>query len=147
MMNVNEILTNLWLGDIIDSKNSKFIHKVDIIINCTKNLPFCDKNKKCIRINVEDNLQEKEINALYHYFEPISKYVHSMLRKGKVILVHCYAGKQRSASIVCAYLMKYLNLDLNEAKYLISTKRKHIFTPLPNFEKVLVLYENELKNK
>ena len=48
MVQANEILSNLWLGDIRDSKNIEFINSMDIIINCTKNLPFINKKKKML---------------------------------------------------------------------------------------------------
>ena len=147
MHNANEIITNLWLGDIRDSRNKNFINNMDIIINCTKDLPFIDENKKCIRVRVEDNLEKQEIENLYKYFEPISQLLHSSLKKGKKIFVHCYAGKQRSATIICAYIMTYLNLSFKDSFQLIKSKRKHIFTPYANFINALILYENKLMEK
>ena len=61
----------------------------------------------------------------------------------KTIFVHCYAGKQRSATIVCAYIMKYLNLSYKEATKLMKTKRIVVFTPLPNFDSALRLFEEK----
>lgn len=142
----NEIITNLWLGDIRDSRNAEFINSIDVIINCTKNLPFQNDKKKCIRVSVEDNLERDEIVALYKYLEPITKFIHVQLLNDKKVFVHCYAGKQRSASIVCAYLMKFLDLTYPESTALIKTKRYHIFTPLPNFDAALKIWEKN-KNK
>ena len=31
-----EIITNLWLGNIIDSRNIEFLNMIDVVINCTK---------------------------------------------------------------------------------------------------------------
>ncbi len=137
----NEILTNLWLGDIRDSRNKEFINNVDIIINCSTNIPFLDDTKICKRISVEDNLEKKEIANLYKYLDNSVKFIHSELKKSKIIFIHCYAGKQRSASVICAYIMWSNNLTYEQAKEFLETKRKHIFTPLTNFKAALILYQ------
>mgnify|MGYP001165271342 CR=1 FL=1 len=142
----NEIITNLWLGDIRDSRNTEFINSIDVIINCTKNLPFQNDKKKCIRVSVEDNLEKDEIVALYKYLDPITKFIHVQLLNDKKVFVHCYAGKQRSASVICGYLMKFLDLSYTQSTQLIKTKRYHIFTPLPNFDAALKIWEKN-KNK
>jgi protein-tyrosine phosphatase len=143
----NEIIPNLWLGNIIDSKNDEFIKDMDIIINCSKDIPFQNPNKKNIRIFVEDNLEKVEIINLYRHLDKITKYMHTNLINGKKILVHCYAGKQRSASIVVAYLMRVCNIPLTHAIELLKSKRIIVFNPLCNFEGALKLFEENLKNK
>ena len=143
----NEIFTNLWLGDIRDSRNTEFINSIDVIINCTKNLPFINNKKKCIRVSVDDNLEKEEIVALYKYLEPITKFIHVQLVANKKVFVHCYAGKQRSASVVCGYLMKFMGLTYKEATSLIKSKRYHIFTPLPNFDAALKIWEKNISKK
>lgn len=143
----NEIFTNLWLGDIRDSRNSEFINSIDVVINCTKNLPFINNSKKSIRVSVEDNLEKEEIASLYKYLEPITKFIHVQLVNNKKVFVHCYAGKQRSASVVCAYLMKFMELSYKESTELIKSKRYHIFTPLPNFDAALRIWEKNITKK
>jgi len=143
----NEIFTNLWLGDIRDSRNSEFINSIDVVINCTKNLPFINNSKKSIRVSVEDNLEKEEIASLYKYLEPITKFIHVQLVNNKKVFVHCYAGKQRSASVVCAYLMKFMDLSYKESTGLIKSKRYHIFTPLPNFDAALRIWEKNITKK
>ena len=39
------------------------------------------------------------------------------------ILVHCYMGSSRSASIILAYLIKYYHLTLEDALKLLKEKR------------------------
>lgn len=143
----NEIFTNLWLGDIRDSRNTEFINSIDVVINCTKNLPFINDKKKCIRVSVDDNLEKEEIVSLYKYLEPITKFIHVQLVNNKKVFVHCYAGKQRSASVVCGYLMKFMDLTYKEATNLIKSKRYHIFTPLPNFDAALKIWEKNISKK
>tara|TARA_B100000925_G_C21944001_1_gene445889 strand:+ start:369 stop:809 length:441 start_codon:yes stop_codon:yes gene_type:complete len=142
-----EIITNLWLGNIIDSRNIEFLKSIDVVVNCTKNLPFNHNLNKQIRICVDDNLEKQEIVNMYKYLDNITDTINGLLTKGKTIFVHCYAGKQRSATVICAYLMKYLKLGYSESKELIRTKRMIVFTPLTNFDAALKLFEMNLDKK
>tara|TARA_B100001029_G_C14738839_1_gene274381 strand:+ start:85 stop:534 length:450 start_codon:yes stop_codon:yes gene_type:complete len=141
----SEIITKFWLGNIIDSRNIEFLNNIDVVINCTKNLPFNNEKNKHIRIKVDDNLEKEEIVNMYKYLNNTTDYINDLLTKGKSIFVHCYAGKQRSATVVCAYLMKYMSLTYDQATELVRSKRLIIFTPLPNFDAALKLFEINLK--
>lgn len=141
-MSVTEIVPNLWLGNVQDSLDSVFISNIDIVINCTKDLKFLDESKKCIRIPIEDNLEEVEIQNLYSYLSKITEYIYNNLRQGRRVFVHCFAGKQRSASVIIAYIMRYYRLDLNKAIELVKSKRMIIFTPQCNFERALIEFYN-----
>lgn len=143
-MSACEIITDLWLGNIRDSRNAEFINKVDVVINCSKKIPFLNNKKKCIRIPVDDNLEKTEIMNMYRFFPKITDIIHSYLTKNKIVFVHCYAGKQRSASIVVAYLMKYLRISLKNSIKLLESKRAIVFKPLVNFENALLLFQTDL---
>ena len=115
----NEILSGLWLGNILDAKNKEFINSLDMVINRSKDIPFLSKNTKNIRIPIDDNLEEKEIKNLFKFLPKVTSYIHSVLNNNNNILVHCYAGKQRSASVIVAYLIRYLNISLEKAILLV----------------------------
>ena len=141
---VNEIITNLWLGNIIDSKNMEFLDTIDVVINCSKNIPFNNEKNTQVRIKVDDNLEKQEIVNMYKYLDAITEFIHKSLKSSKRVFVHCYAGKQRSATVICAYIMKYLGFSYSEATELVQKKRLIIFTPLPNFDGALKLFEMKL---
>lgn len=145
-MNVCEILPNLWLGNIKIAQTLIFFtdHKIKCVINCSKDIPFYNEKCKNVRVSVHDNLEKKEINRLYDYFDTCSDFIHRHLSDNKPILVHCYAGKQRSASIILAYLMKYAKISLYDGVSLIQSKRFQAFTPGINFLSSLEKYENYL---
>ena len=42
------------------------------------------------------------------------------------LLVHCQMGKSRSVAIVIAYLMKYMDMKLNDAYMYVKRIRKYI---------------------
>lgn len=140
-----QILNGLWLGNIIDSKNLEFLEGIDIIINASTDIPFVSNKTKNIRVNVKDNLEKEQIIKLYTYLDNITEFIYNSLMDNKKIFVHCYAGKQRSATIVCAYIMKYLNLSYKSSTELMKSKRVVVFTPLPNFDDALRLFEDKLK--
>lgn len=140
-----QILNGLWLGNIIDSKNLEFLEEIDIIINASTDIPFVSNKTKNIRVSVKDNLEKEQIIKLYTYLDNITEFIYNSLMDNKKIFVHCYAGKQRSATIVCAYIMKYLNLSYKSTTELMKSKRVVVFTPLPNFDDALRLFEDKLK--
>lgn len=148
-MNVCEILPNLWLGNIKIAQTLSFYsdHNVDCVINCSKDLPFYNEKCKNIRVSVHDNLKKEEIERLFDYFDTCSDFINIHLKQNSTILVHCYAGKQRSASIILAYLMKYANINLYDGVNLIQSKRFQAFTPGINFISSLEKYEKYIKNK
>jgi protein-tyrosine phosphatase len=49
-----------------------------------------------------------------------------MHRKITSVLVHCYAGVSRSASVCIAYLMKKFNWSLEKSLWFIKSKRRFV---------------------
>jgi len=137
----NEVLPGLWLGNIIDSQNKGFLKKIDVVINCSKDIAFSVPYTNNIRIPIEDDLQKTEMVKLYTMLPDITRKMHDYLANNKTILIHCYAGKQRSAAVIVAYCIRYLDLSLNDAVILLKTRRKIVFTPFLNFKSALVLFE------
>ena len=139
----NEILSGLWLGNITDAKNLQFINTMDIVINCSKTIPFKSKGTRNVRVGVDDNLEPIEIKNLYLLLPKITEFIHSSLKKNEIIFVHCHAGIQRSASVIVAYLIRYLNISLTKAIRLVRTKRNIVFTPCINFKTSLIKFEKD----
>jgi len=102
-MSVHEIVPGLWLGDYSVSQSRTFHKQIGIgsVYNITKTIPFLKKsNQKHIRVPVDDNLKREEIVNLGNWgFETIVR-IDKDIRNGKQVLVHCHAGRQRSAAIV-----------------------------------------------
>ena len=147
--NATEILPGLWLGDLQASIDSNFLldKQIQCVINCTDNHPFTDDPIVLIkhRLAVKDNLELEEIAKLYQSLDDLC----DMIKQNLLVynmLIHCYAGKQRSASIIIAYLMKYGKMDLSLAIFAVKSKKPDVFEPGFNFEPALKLYESKLKN-
>ena len=150
-MNVCEILSNLWVGnkEISMDKNFLKLHDINIVINCTPDLPFRLKNIKNIRIPLNDNLEKKDAIQFYRLIDKILKIIHKNLYKCNNILVHCYGGKQRSCSVICAYLIKYGKMSYKDSINAIKSKYTNAFNPCVNLDHVLKLLEkrkNDVNN-
>jgi len=168
-ISVDQIIPRLWLGNYKAALNNNFIsqNKIDLIINCTPNIPFIHnlnnkyKDLETFRIPVYDSLLEKDIILMEQYFKII---IPLLLRKytieKKNILIHCHAGKQRSAILTAALLKvlldhNYINIKeipkqtskykqfINIFNYMLSKRPKVFSYGLRiNFEKTYFRYFN-----
>ena len=96
-------------------------------------------------------LSDDPATQLSPFFESAFEFIKEGIENGQGVLVHCYAGQSRSASIVIAYLMKEKSLTLDESLKLLREKRPCVcpnmgfFVQLRSFEKKLI-QQKEPKN-
>jgi protein-tyrosine phosphatase len=57
--------------------------------------------------------------------------------KGMPVLVHCHAGRQRSAAVIAAYIMKFEGLSLVATLEHMKSRKRDVFFPEANFWPVL----------
>jgi hypothetical protein len=148
--NEDLIIPGLWLGNIETAQDKHFMSKnnIKLIINCSNDIPnYFNNTIKTIRIPVDDSLKEKDFVIMSKYIPSIIEIIYDNLYRGNNVLVHCFAGMQRSACIVCAFLMYYFHLNTYESITYIKSKRTIAFTPYVNFLKSLIIFENYIKNK
>jgi hypothetical protein len=143
---MTEILPNLFLGNMDYSLNIGFIqlNKINCVINCTINKPFLDCIKYKYRIPIKDDKTDTEAYLLYLILDKVVEIIKQHIYKNDIILVHCYAGKQRSVSCILAFLMKYGNMNLDIALKLLKARYPIAGEPQLNFYKSLKYYENKL---
>ena len=77
------------------------------------------------------------------YFKETADFIQSAINGGGQVLVHCFAGVSRSASIVIAYLMRYHLMTFSQAFIHVKDKRP-IINPNPGFVGQLRRYETWL---
>ena len=141
----NEILPRLWLGNRHASMDEAFIqhYRIDVVFNCTKDLPFSPIIPIKYRIPVDDNLEEEEIRNMELWSTEIAYKIIGEYIKGRTILVHCAAGKQRSAASIAFVLIAYLKMRGGEAIHYIKQKRPIAFLPKANFERSIDYFDRK----
>lgn len=145
----HEILPRLWLGNKAASQNDGWLRAqgITVIFNCTKDIPFISTERSLYRIPVDDNLQQDEIRNLGLWsFEIVFK-IAKEYNAGNRILIHCYAGMQRSAACVAMYLIGRSRCTTDEAVQYIRTKRPIAFRPAVNFYQAIKTFESQLRQQ
>jgi protein-tyrosine phosphatase len=122
---MNLIINNLYLGDFHSSYDIQLMKKYNIK-HIIRIMPEFDKSRmisgiQYIHIPIKDkdtcNIQ---LNNLLNF---TSDYIAKQLLRKENVLVHCKRGHHRSATIISAFLVKYLNVDSNiAAKYINSIR-------------------------
>jgi hypothetical protein len=106
----DKISDNLFVGGIESSQ--KEWGEFKLIVNCTKDIPFPSQkmgmtSPECIRIPVNDTPDECTNMTKYMKETNVLERMNEYIRKGEPVLVHCYAGMQRSCALLACYFIKY----------------------------------------
>lgn len=128
----------LYLGDVCDANDEINLqkHNINTIICLAEDAKITLDNSN-ITIH-KYNLQDSHECNISLYFDEITDLIH----KQDVVLVNCVAGISRSASFVIAYLMKYYEMNLEDAFLYVRKRRNRI---CPNKKFMTYLYEYEFK--
>ena len=116
------IIDNIYLGSSFNAANYNELinNKISVIINVTKDISnFYEKEKNIeyYKIPIYDINDESIIDYLENVYNFILK------NKNKNILIHCFAGRSRSAAVVLFYLIKKYDFSIDTAyDYLVSKR-------------------------
>ncbi|SMN18623.1 similar to Saccharomyces cerevisiae YIL113W SDP1 Stress-inducible dual-specificity MAP kinase phosphatase [Maudiozyma saulgeensis] len=93
------------------------IIKFDVVINVAEEIHDL---KTEIPRNIKETLEYHHIkwshdSKIAKDLKYLTKIIHEANTKGKRVLVHCQCGVSRSASLIVAYIMRYDELNLNDA--------------------------------
>ncbi|XP_030576450.1 dual specificity protein phosphatase 16 [Archocentrus centrarchus] len=139
------ILPHLYLGCQRDVLNKDLMQQNDIayVLNASNTCPKPDfiPESHFLRVPVNDSFCEKILPWLDRSVEFIEKAKASNSR----VLVHCLAGISRSATIAIAYIMKRMDMSLDEAYRFVKEKRPTI-SPNFNFLGQLLDFEKKIKS-
>ena len=133
--NANCIIPNtdksgaLWLGNYKSAIDPVFLkdNNINVIINCSIDLPYIYdildlkehglSKLQTFRIPVYDSLLEHDIVIMEQYLSTVLPFIVTQLfTKHNNVLVHCYAGKQRSGCCVAATLFLLVDNNLMKLK-------------------------------
>jgi hypothetical protein len=117
------ILDNIFIGSAHNAANKKLLDRLNIkfIINVTAEITnyYEDEIEYANYMIYDDNKQ-----SIYKYLEDSYKKIKEFQRKNNgAILIHCFMGASRSATILAYYLMKEHNMNVKDAYDFIKNKR------------------------
>ena len=137
---LSQVTDNIYLGNIVDAQNINKLLKLGI-----KKVLSLITDKQLLLY--PPTIEHKLININDFPRENIIKYFGECLLfidDNKKILVHCYAGASRSATIIIAYLMWKNQLDYVESCNIIQ-KIRPIVCPNYGFVRQLKMFDKLLK--
>lgn len=128
---------NLWIGSQADSSNAAAAARngVTLVVNCTRNLPARLRGVAHVRVPVDDTPEDADV-MLARLWD-VTRQIDMHLLRGGGVLVHCYAGISRSASVAAAYLMWREGLTPAEAVARVKQCKPETFANGVNFARAL----------
>ena len=146
-MSYTEILPNIWLCDLEAATNKSFIRErsIKIIFNCTKNLPFVDIEAiKKYRLAVDDSGSDIDIEEMTIALPQMTNLLGIAYSCNIPTIIFCYKGRQRSATLIAAFLMEKTGIEWMNAVKMIQSKSPLAFKPEINFAKSLKQFKEYL---
>uniref|UniRef100_A0A3Q1HJ39 Dual specificity phosphatase 16 n=1 Tax=Acanthochromis polyacanthus TaxID=80966 RepID=A0A3Q1HJ39_9TELE len=139
------ILPHLYLGcqrDVLNRQDLMQQNDIAYVLNASNTCPKPDfiLDSHFLRVPVNDSFCEKILPWLDRSVE----FIKAKASNARV-LVHCLAGISRSATIAIAYIMKRMDMTLDEAYRFVKEKRPTI-SPNFNFLGQLLDFEKKIKS-
>ncbi|XP_038048872.1 protein phosphatase Slingshot homolog 1-like [Patiria miniata] len=137
------VLNYLYIGsqqDVLDEDIMR-ANGINYVLNVSKTCPSPTHIAPghFHRIPVRDNYGEK----LLPWFEDAMDFIEKVRSANGCVIVHCLAGISRSPTVAIAYIMKHMNLTVDEAYKYVKEKRQTI-SPNFNFLGQLLEFEKRL---
>ncbi|XP_032400907.1 dual specificity protein phosphatase 14 [Xiphophorus hellerii] len=144
-MRVSQVSARLYLGDLDSALNAAVLtsRNVSLIVNASGllDLPYpVPDSLQVLHVPVQDRPHAQ----LGQYFNPVTERIQQ--NQAGSTLVHCTAGRSRSAALVMAYLMRSEGFSLRQAHELVLERRPFI-RPNAGFWRQLMEYERELSGR
>ena len=140
-----QIVPNLWIGSAADAADRAAAKRrnIKLVINCSRDIaPTLASTVPLYRIPIDDWTGESK--ELMKHLPRVVTAIDAVLAGGGGVLVHCFAGMQRSAAVVAAYMMFKYGHTAAEAMRRIQQTKPETFRPVPTFEKTLQQWERRL---
>lgn len=118
------IIDNLYLGSYQDASNIEYLttNNITHIVNASQ---LSNRYPEKIIYHTIDIDDDKDAN-IDKYFTECSRFIHNIILTNGKVLVHCFAGKSRSPTIVIAYLVMKKLMSLTNAYNLVKKCRPQI---------------------
>jgi len=142
-----KFFNRIFLGNAYNARNFYELEKqnVGLIINCSNDIPHYFQDLfEYRRVAVQDKLREN----ISPYLNSLADDIHNYLENNpnKNILIHCFMGSSRSATILIAYIIKYKGYSRRDALNFLRDKRGLVNLNIDFFNQ-LGDFEEEIKTK
>jgi protein-tyrosine phosphatase len=144
-----QIIPGLYIGSVVDGTSDAFLrdHDISMVINCTKQKNHQDQTRGYYQVPVDDDLSAHEVQKMYEAFPDVVGVIDDCMKNQNNVLVHCWAGRQRSASVVCAYLMWRYGTPLDTSIRRLRRRKPDVFTPSVNFRDALQMWRHHHQSR
>ncbi|GAA5970258.1 hypothetical protein JCM21900_005848 [Sporobolomyces salmonicolor] len=135
---MQQVIGGLWIGDYQASQDGSLLEEnsISCVVSAMRQEYSAQPGIALHRVAVDDT---STTNIIEH-FVPCAEFIGSALSKGQNVLVHCQAGVSRSTTLVAAYLMLKLKLNVEQAVDKIRSVRPQV-EPTQFFMLQLELFE------
>lgn len=114
----NKIIENLFLGDLEDAKNFRQDKPDGVIICVLENRPMDEPFKA---YHIPTIIENDYVNT--EQLDHIAFFLETLLEKKCDVLVHCFAGMERSPLTVAYYLAYSKGIHIDEAYKIVKKNR------------------------
>ncbi len=139
--NSTKIIDRLYLGNSCNARNYYDMQNdnIGLVVNaspCISN--YFSKEFEYLNVDVKDISGANILPYLLDTVNSMNEYISN--HPNRNILVHCFMGSSRSATIIIAYLIKFHNYSLEDAMQYVKEKRivvnlnKDFYKQLQTFE-------------
>ena len=137
------ICNNIFLGDSIVASNETYLkeNNISAVVNCAKDFISNYNEIKFLELSLYDDT----IELIIPKFEVAYKFIKEYSQNN--ILIHCFQGKSRSASLVVFYLMKEKGWDYDTSIKFIKERRPVISPNIGFVAQLKEYYEKYIKKK
>ncbi|XP_077355896.1 dual specificity protein phosphatase 16 [Festucalex cinctus] len=140
------ILPHLYLGCQRDVLNKEVMQRnaIAYVLNASNTCPKPDfiPDSHFLRVPVNDGFCDK----ILPWLDASLDFIEEAKASDACVLVHCLAGISRSATIAIAYIMKRMDMSLDEAYRFVKEKRPSI-SPNFNFLGQLLDFEKKISRE
>ena len=139
------IIDNIFLGNAYNASNWREISKnnIKLVVNITEEIPnYYEDDIEYYNIHIKDINEASIKEHLDDFIESVKNFETKNNKDVNKILIHCFMGSSRSASLVVAYLCKFSKMDVDEAIQYIENKR-----PIININTTFIQQLKEWNNE
>ena len=135
-----EIISNLWIGSLKEVRSKDFYKdkNIQLVINCTVDLPFLKVMSNCKRTRVKINDTSDISND---YLFKLNNKINYYLLNNMGVLIYCNSGTQCSPMIICSYMIQFSKINLDNIIQSIQNKYSNAFNQHNNFKNTLEKYD------